>query len=411
MKSSHLKRDLLKICTQPRTFEYVSKKMGGLDPIKIMNLLEHLKDENLIQESDGYWMLIEKKEDTLIELDDLDSKLWLKQYMGHFEFLKNPHPLDFEWRNTLKSLNYLTDLIQEINASSDRILLLGMPTLFANCSLHNIPQEVTLVERNTPIIKGLKRFCNSKAKIRQDDIFKVEPKQIGKFDCIVMDPPWYSNFLYQFVWLASQCLIPGGILVISIPPINTRENIGKERIQWFTYCEEQGLCIQQLLPEKLEYAMPFFEFNAFRQAGVNDLSPFWRKGDLVFLKKIQQSPTQRPTLDLPSDNWQEVEFDNVRIRVNLEKDNFDYPIKIKSIIKGDILPSVSRSSPKRKKANVWTSGNRIFTVNNPKHFFDELNNIKNHEIQQWKDIIVNLEEREYRDYLKNIYYEMERSNL
>ena len=69
------------------------------------------------------------------------------------------------------------------------------------------------------------------------------------------------------MWLASKCLLPGGVLVISIPPINTRERIDKERIEWFSYCQEQGLCIEKLEPEKLEYAMPFFEFNAFSPDG------------------------------------------------------------------------------------------------------------------------------------------------
>ena len=97
-----------------------------------------------------------------------------------------------------------------------------------------------------------------------------------------MDPPWYSNFLYQFVWLRAKCLEPGGLMVISIPPINTRSDVDEERIKWFTFCQKQGLCIERLEPEKLEYAMPFFEYNAFRTAGTINVQPFWRKGDLAF---------------------------------------------------------------------------------------------------------------------------------
>jgi dihydroorotase-like cyclic amidohydrolase len=33
---------------------------------------------------------------------------------------------------------------------------------------------------------------------------------------------------------------------------------------------------------------------------------------------------------------------------------------LRSIVPGDILPSVSRRDPRRANADVWTSGNRIF---------------------------------------------------
>ncbi len=75
---------------------------------------------------------------------------YLIKYMGHFDFLKSPHPLDFEWRNTTKSLNYLTDLIMQINKPEESVLLMGMPTLFANICIKDIPQNVKLVERNEP---------------------------------------------------------------------------------------------------------------------------------------------------------------------------------------------------------------------------------------------------------------------
>jgi hypothetical protein len=36
-----------------------------------------------------------------------------------------------------------------------------------------------------------------------------------------------------------------------------------------------------------------------------------------------------------------------------------------SLIEGDILPTVSRRDPRRRLADVWTSGNRIFRTGNP----------------------------------------------
>jgi hypothetical protein len=41
-----------------------------------------------------------------------------------------------------------------------------------------------------------------------------------------------------------------------------------------------------------------------------------------------------------------------------------------SLIEGDILPTVSRRDPRRRLAQVWTSGNRIFRTDNPRLLFD-----------------------------------------
>lgn len=409
MKKAHLKNTLLRICTQPRSLEYISKKMGGLDPVKISDLLEELKDEKKLTLKEDYWSIIVEDNSLFPALLNDDSGLPLKKYMGHFDFLKIPHPLDFEWRNTLKSLNFLAELIGEVNSAKDKVLILGMPTLFATCSLRNLTQSITLIERNGPIVRALEKFNGTHNRVLQKDIFKADPNNIGRFYSVFMDPPWYSNYLYQFVWLGAQCLVPGGVMVISIPPINTRDGIDKERIEWFSYCQNQGLCIEKLEPEMLEYAMPFFEFNAFRAKGITNVLPFWRKGDLVFFRKVSESKLSRPALDMTSQNWIEKEINSVRIRVNLDSSDYnDDPISIKSLIKADILPSVSRSCGLRKKANVWTSGNRIFQVNKANAFWKELESKNNMLINDWVEMIVEIEKKEYKDYLAHIYYEMER---
>lgn len=411
MKIDHLKNSLIRICAQPRTLGYITSRMGGLDPVKISKLLIELREEGKLFEKEDYWSVVSKEISLFSEDLNKDAELPIKKYMGHFNFLKTPHPLDFEWRNTLKSLNFLADLIGQVNEVNDKVLILGMPTLFATCSSRSVTQKVTLLERNKPIVKALhSNFVTNQYRIQEKDIFEANPDSVGKYYSVFMDPPWYSNFLYQFVWLGARCLEPGGLMVISIPPINTRSDVDEERIKWFTFCQKQGLCIERLEPEKLEYAMPFFEYNAFRTAGTTNVQPFWRKGDLAFFRKVSESKEERPRLDIPNQNWREKELDGVRIRVVLEGDESeDQEIKIESLVKTDILPGVSRSDEIRKQANVWTSGNRIFRVNKPKKFWKALNDSGTDEyVDQWKEMILKLEIAEYKDYLSHIYYEMER---
>jgi hypothetical protein len=286
--------------------------------------------------------------------------------------------------------------------------------------LKDIPQSVTLVERNKPIVKGLAKLHRDKDRFRvlEADIFKVTPAQIGLFHTVFLDPPWYSLHSSQFMWLASQCVELGGIVVSSLPPLNTRPNIEKERLACFEFWLQQGLFMENLFAERLEYAMPFFEFNALRAGGIPNIHPFWRKGDLVHLCKVKESSTTRPVFEQNSDKWEERELGSMRIRVKVSKRTFgDGSLSINHLVKGDILPTVSSRDERRSSANIWTSGNRIFKVNSPESFLqliDGMGSERNNESRpDTKDtldflaLVRDLEKREYNDYLDWLYHEME----
>ncbi|QOJ27851.1 MAG: hypothetical protein HRU80_02795 [Ignavibacteriales bacterium] len=364
------------------------------------------------------WSVKEDKKTPTFDLLSEDPQLYLKKYMGYFDFLKIPHPLDFEWRNSTASLNYLINEIQEINSVNDRILLLGMPTLFATACIKDIPQKITLVERNKPIVRGLSKLSADKVRFRilEADIFEVSPKAIGKFYSVIMDPPWYSPHFYQFMWLAAQCVELGGVIGISLPPINTRPKIEKERIDWFSFCQQQGLCLENLFAQKLHYAMPFFEFNAFRSAGVTNISPFWRKGDFALFRKVHSAAIERPEFNETKPKWVERDIDTVRIRVKVDECSVTNDLEILSLIKGDILPTVSTRDKRRDLANVWTSGNRIFKVNNTKKFVKLLDDFKTGKritkelklVADFVNAITGFEKGEYNNYLDWLYHEMER---
>jgi len=419
MNLDFVEKRILRLCKQPRTFEFISKNLSGLDPLKAQEALKSLETKHKIQFKNDFWMLEDNNKPPTLELFAPDPHLYLKKYMGYFDFLKTPHPLDFEWRNSTASLNYLIGKILELNNVNDKILLLGMPTLFATACIKDIPQMVTLVERNTQILKGLSTINNDEKrfKIIDADIFKVKPKDIGKYYCVIMDPPWYSPHFFHFMWLAAQCVENGGIIGISLPPINTRPSISTERIEWFTFCHQQGLCIEDLHSQNLHYAMPFFEFNAYRSAGISNIFPFWRKGDLAFFRKIENKKTERPVFENSTITWIEREVESVRLRINLScEDENNAPINIENIVKGDILPSVSTRDERRNSANIWTSGNRIFRVNKPKkfiHILDTLNKSNSFDsdsqtVMDFITYITEVEKKEYNDYLDWLYHEMER---
>jgi hypothetical protein len=165
--------------------------------------------------------------------------------------------------------------------------------------------------------------------------------------------------------------------------------------------------------------MPFFEFNAFRAAGIKDLFPFWRKGDFAIFRKVHDEITDRPKLIEKNANWVEKEINSIRIRVRVENNKDKNSLfKINHLVKGDILPTVSTRDTRRNEANIWTSGNRIFKVTNSKKFIELLDNLNNKktkskelkEVDEFVSTIAELEKKEYNNYLDWLYHEMERQN-
>jgi len=424
MNHNYLHNTILRLCQQPRSFEYISKNLNGFDPIEAMSILTDMEQKGEMVCINNLWSIKELSYNSnTLSLYPIEPKLYLQKYMGYFDFLKTPHPLDFEWRNSSFSLNHLLHKITTLVNPTDKLLFLGMPTLFATAILKDIPNTISLIERNSPIVQGLKRINTDfeRFKIIESDIFTINQSLISRHYCVMMDPPWYTPHFSQFMWLAAKSVSIGGLVAISLPPINTRPNIMEERLKWFSYCKDLGLCIETIEPQQLQYAMPFFEFNAFRAAGIKNILPFWRKGDLAIFRKITDVAIERPDYAPVQSSWTEREYNSSRIRIKVDEQNEMLKDKnsefvINSLIKGDILPTVSSRDNRREKANIWTSGNRIFQTNNPDLVLTTLDRmIKGNtltaeqlQIQEFFDAICKFEQAELKEYLDWIYYEMER---
>lgn len=419
--NEYLRVSILRLCKQPRSFEYISKNLNGLDPVESIDALQDLEKSGELAYVNDMWCIKEVSANTTLALYPSETKLNIQKYMGYFDFLKNPHPLDFEWRNSSVSLNRLLNKIQKLVTPNDKLLFLGMPTLFATAIERDLPNTIRLIEKNTPIVTGLSKINSDplRFQIVEANIFTVSPALVSGHYCVVMDPPWYTPHFFQFMWLAARAVSIGGIVAISIPPINTRPNIIDERIMWLAFCRQLGLCIETLEPQQLQYTMPFFEFNALRAAGIKNILPFWRKGDLLIFKKTEETTIARPNHISLEAEWSEREYNSCRIRVKiatdlpeLKKDHF----VVDSLVKGDILPTVSSRDSRRVNANVWTSGNRIFKTNQPEEILKTIDNIARNqelnksqkEISEFLNMITSLENAEFREYLDWIYYEMER---
>lgn len=122
--------------------------------------------------------------------------------------------------------------------------------------------------------------------------------------------------------------------------------------------------MKQFAPGQLPYETPQFEKNVIRRAGILcELGP-WRKGTLAVFQKERASRIRRPYA--PADEkWLEASLFGTRIKLRGRARLDGHDPRLTSIVKGDVLLSVSRTTPIRRDVSVWTSGNRVFQCESP----------------------------------------------
>ncbi|MGH3770487.1 MAG: hypothetical protein ACRDRW_03660, partial [Pseudonocardiaceae bacterium] len=116
----------------------------------------------------------------------------------------------------------------------------------------------------------------------------------------------------------------------------------------------------------VRYLTPHFEAVSLQAAACGASIPTsWRRGDVLLFKRLSRSVTvfQHSAHDPLSAGrqWREVHFGPVRVKLAERPTGTD----VGSLVHGDVLTTVSRRDPVRKRVGMWTSGNRVFTLANP----------------------------------------------
>ncbi|MGD9979500.1 MAG: hypothetical protein AB7H66_05745 [Hyphomonadaceae bacterium] len=272
-----------------------------------------------------------------------------------------PHPLDFEWRFSKQTSRALLDHAHELMGPNGACLLFGTPGV----ALETLDVDrggVCFVGENNVVTRRLLslreaightldvRFCTSGIEAESANV-------------IVIDPPWYLDFVRPMLSAATAACRPGGHLLVSLPPEGARSNGVAERDRTLRFALRLGLRVEATYPLALTYATPFFEANALDSQGVR-VPHDWRRGDLVLMRKIGATRRVFSMNSVRSERWVEVEIERMRLFVRRDGLATGEPAQLRSIVEGDILNAVSRRDPVRKRASVWTSGNRIFATDN-----------------------------------------------
>lgn len=273
-----------------------------------------------------------------------------------------PHPLDFEWRFTADASRALLNCAAELTPAGGDVLLFGTPGLAAEALALPIGRRLALLAEPNSVTDRL--FALNRA--------TGSPLAIGfcsgglpreSADAVLLDPPWYLDFIRPMLAAAAHACRPGGFVLISLPPNGARPTALADCRAAIALGRRLGLALVEHKSLSIAYETPFFERNALRAAGIGT-PPQWRRGDLVILQKVRT-----PSLPIPNSQrsrlWTEVTIGRMRLFVRTGENAVVGDAELVPIVSGAILPSVSRRDPRRRLANVWTSGNRVFRTDNP----------------------------------------------
>ncbi|HEC92320.1 MAG TPA: putative methyltransferase [Candidatus Atribacteria bacterium] len=275
------------------SFDKLLQICHGIYPTELRRLLNELKNEGLIKEENNLFVVDKNyiKSLSIINVNTLNIEEINKEFSKLYYELPTPHPIDYEWRWDLNSVeNLFKAIINEKPFNNLKIAFLGAPTAAIYFSiakkLENLDLELTLIDRNEEIIRYINnhKILNSQIKTILHDLQYDFRNQLGKFDVIVMDPPWYEDFYKVFISRASTILQPeSGLIYSSLFPINTRPNAVYERIEILEIFTKSGLSVLSLTPSFFKYETPHFESKSLAVSNVK-LENNWRYGDLVILQ-------------------------------------------------------------------------------------------------------------------------------
>jgi hypothetical protein len=266
------------------------------------------------------------------------------------------HPGDYEWRFTDAAAAALVDHASTGLPADALVAHVGTPTTFvvgrARC-----PQLThALLERNGAVIRSLGNIGH----VYQIDLTTDKTPLLCARTAIV-DPPWYPADTRAFLWATNAACVRGARIVLCQPTLATRPGVAEERAALLDELPRLGYACKRIDAASVRYRMPHFEASSLRVTAPDLPVPDdWRVGDMLTLEKTREVlPQLAPAAAI--DSWHEVTFGPVRIKLRCAR-----APDLGPLVPGDVLDTVSRRDPIRAQIGLWTSGNRVFSLDNAK---------------------------------------------
>lgn len=279
-----------------------------------------------------------------------------------------PHPLDYEWRFTQDASRQLLDRAAALTPVGGDVLLFGTPGLAVEALALPIGRLIAFVGENNRVTDRVVALnCAIGSPLSIAFCGSGLPRESA--DAVLLDPPWYLDFIRPMLSAAANAARLNGVVLISLAPEATRPSAEADRKSTIHFARRLGLDLLDHVELAIGYETPFFERNALTAACIYP-PPRWRRGDLLVFRKTRRPV--RPFVAAPPRRrvWTEVAIDRMRVMIRLIPNAAPGDSGLISYVEGDVLPTVSRRDRRRGLAHVWTSGNRVFRTSNPQRLIE-----------------------------------------
>ena len=266
-----------------------------------------------------------------------------------------PHPADSDWRFDAETCETIPRIVDELHGRNARVTLIGCPSLFVPLQT-GAPRRTLLVEANP----AWQQWFRAQSSSAPHDLIDLRP--VADSDVVVADPPWYLPEYCYFLSIAGCVARPGACLLLAWPSKGTRPGLETEWSELLLVAEKMGWRYLSTRSRLLGYQTPWFEAQALIATGLPVLAN-WRRGDLAIFTRTNNASVE---IAPPSRHWQEARHGRLELRALVDRP-FGPQVdpRLRSIVEGDVLPSVSRRHPARRHTHVWTAGNRVFSCARP----------------------------------------------
>lgn len=339
------------------SFSALLHRLPAIYPTEVLSSLERLAATGVIEP----WVAAEARRQAGERAESLVEGRSL---------LPVPHPLDYEWRFTPDASRELLDRATALTPPGGDLLLFGTPGLAVEALTLPPHRRLAFLAENNSVTQRVIAL-NHATGSPLDIAFCSGGLPRETADAVILDPPWYPDFVRPMLAAAAHACRLGGVVLISLPPFCTRPSAEADHRAALAFGRRLGLDPFEHEALAIRYATPFFERNALAAAGIYP-PPYWRRGDLVMFRKTRSAVR----LPAPSGSnrrpWTEVIVGRMRLFVRRGAPTAA-AAGIRPLVDGEILPSVSRRDPRRRHGQLWTSGNRVYRTSNPQLVLDAAN--------------------------------------
>lgn len=352
---------------RPMPFRALVGALQGADPMDVVRVLEeHAEDPTL--RSEALRMFAEAHDNRFrgasMDVDHLDAQL------------PTPHPLDFDWRFTVQTRRDLRDRVERrVHLQRPRILLLGCPSLALEWSSTRTGGPISLFDDNAALEQTMSAHARDVAFHRIDLVLDPSVTSGVLADVTIADPPFYPDEQRAFLRAAAAGTVEAGVVLLALPGNLTRPGVRREQDSLMAEAQLLGLDLQTITSDALRYQRPPFEAKVHARAGLEGVPADWRTADLAcFIRGPQQGVVHAvaPLHPTGREDWEEVVVHGTRWRVLCGYDSGRArPARpalgalLEPLSDSGAVMSVSRRSPLRSTATVWTDGNQAFRTSSP----------------------------------------------